>query len=265
MSNFTRLAAESMRTISGQWLHHGPTRLILEKYAKSAALLPDIEEVHGGLCDAMGGDDEAPLEAQLARLREDGGVLDARHDRKYRGTWKLFEALIELADKDETTAALTALRNKVLPKGLPLVNATWGAESGNAETVRGDLDKGVRAQLKAIASTEGRTLDDEVQAWVKAGEALGPIAAQKAAVEVQLANPVEVSSGAALNAARNAWIKTARALETNLDLVKGLTAEERAAVLGLLVQSAASAERGAARRVSDPQQPAKPPSGPVTG
>jgi plasmid stability protein len=265
MSGFSRLSAESMRTISGQWLRGGPARAVLERHPKGAALLPDIEEAHRALCDAMGGDDAAPLEAQLARLREEGAALDARHDRKYRGSWMLLAALIELADDDETVAALAALRDTVHPKGLTLVNAAWSAEAGNAETVRGELDKGLRARLRAIASTEGRTLDDEVQAWLKAGESLGPLTAQKASLEVQIARPAAVSAGAALNAARHGWIKTARALSSNLDLVKGLTAEERAAVLGLLQQSAAAAERGAARRASDDAQPPTPPTGPVTG
>lgn len=268
MSNYTRLSAEAMRTISGVWLHHKPTRDVLEQYAKSAAMLPDIEEVHGGICDALGGEDNTALEEQLKRLREQGGVLDERHDRKYRGTWYFIEALIELADKPETAQSLIALRDRIHPNKLPQVNATWAAESGNAATVHADIDKDVRAELTALHTIEGRTLLDEVMAWIKAGEALGPIAAEKATIEHRIEHPEQVSSDGALHAARLAWIKTVRALESNLDIVKGLTATERSTVLGLLHQTAASADRyNASKRQGggDEPKPPTPPNGPATG
>ncbi len=132
--------------------------------------------------------------------------------------------------------------------------------SGSAATLREELDKPSRAELKRIPSIEGRTLDDEVQAWVKAGEQLGPIAAKKAALEHQLANPEEVTESPALHDARMRWIKIARALESNLDLVKGLSNEDRGKVVGVLQTAAANAERrSAARRKPVPTpEPAKP-------
>ncbi len=267
MSNYTFLTAEAMRTISGQWLHDKATLATLLKHPKTAALMPDVTESHQAICDALGGEDDTPLEAQLQRLREQGNALDERHDRKYRGAWMLCEAFIELADKPETAERLLALRDRLHGNGLTQVNAPWAAEAGNAESVRALLDKKTRAELAKIPSIEGRTLDDEVTAWVKAGEALGPVAAQKAAVEHQLENAADVSSGSALRTARLDWIKIARALETNLDLIKNLAPEERSAVLGLLHRSAASAERQSAarRRSADaPAQPTTPAKGTAT-
>ena len=267
MSNYTRLSAEAMRTISGLWLHHAPTRAVLEQYAKSAAMLPDIEEAHGGICDALGGEDDRALEEQLQRLREQGGVLDERHDRKYRGTWYFFEALIELADKPETAQSLTALRDRIHPNKLPQVNATWAAESGNAATVHAEIDKDTRTQLTALHTVEGRNLLDEVMAWIKAGEALGPIAAEKATIEHRMEHPEEASQAGAIHAARLAWIKVVRALESNLDLVKGLTPKERSTVLGLLHTTAASADRyNASKRGGGAEPtPPTPPPGPANG
>lgn len=220
-----------------------------------------MQECHAAICDALGGDDTNSQETQLAKLREEGGVIDQRHDRKYRGTFKLFDALIELTDKPETAASLLALRARLQPLGLPQVNTSWIDESGNAATARGALDKDARAMLKAITTVDGHTADDEVMAWIKAGESLGPVAAEKAALEHKIANPDTATEPAALHAARLGWIKIARALESNLDLVKNRTTDDRATVLGLLYQAVASAERrgpggGKSAPVKPPQAPA---------
>ena len=116
-----------MRTISSHWLKDPEARALLEKHAKTSALLPDIQEAHEALVSSLGGDDTATLEAQIAKLREQGATIDSRHDRKYRGTWKLFDALIELSDSQETADALIALRNRLQPAGLIQVNASWAA------------------------------------------------------------------------------------------------------------------------------------------
>ena len=252
MSNYTRLSATSMRTISGQWLGDTPAHAILKRHPKTAALLPDVAESHAALCAALGGDDTRAVEAQIARLREDGTALDDRHDRKYRGTFNLFEALIELCDAPDTTAALISLHGRLHPAGLAQINVSWQGEAGHAATVRTALTKGDRALLKTIATVDGRTALDEVHAWIEAGDDLGPVAARKATLEYQLAHPETTTESAALHNARLAWIRSARALESNLEIVKNLPAEERSEVLGLLVQAAASAgRRGAARSKAD--------------
>ena len=250
MSNYTRLSATGMRTISAQWLRDPDVHAILAAHAKTAALLPDVAEAHEALCAALG-EDTSPLEQQIQALSKEGAVLDEQHDRKYRGSWKLIDALVELTEDPETAKSLIALRDKLQPGGLLQVNASWIDEAGNAATVRQSLDKPTRAELKRIPSIEGRTLDDEMQAWLKAGEQLGPVAAKKAALEHQLANPEEDAES--LRPVRLGWIKIARALESNLDLVKKISNEDRAKVLGLLHQSAANAERrGTSRRKPEP-------------
>lgn len=251
MSSYVRLSAESMRTISGLWLHDAKTRAVLAKFPKTAALVPDIEEAHRALCAALGGEDGSPLEAQLTALRAQAGSLDERHDRKYRGTYKLLDALIELADDPTTAEAILALRDRLLPHGVAHVKATWATEAGHAATVHAALDKATRAELKRFATVEGRTLDDEVQAWVKAGVELGSVAAQKASVEHQIANTAVASKAATLHDARKGWIKTVRALATNFDLSKDVSTEDRALVFGLLDQAANAAERRSARHRTD--------------
>ncbi len=252
MSNYTRLSGSGMRTISAQWLRDEGVHAILSAHAKTAALLPDVAEAHDDLCAALG-EDTSPLEEQIQALSKEGAVLDDQHDRKYRGSWKLIDALVELTEDPETAKSLIALRDKLQPGGLLQINASWIDEAGNAATVRQSLDKPTRAELKRIPSIEGRTLDDEMQAWLKAGEQLGPVAAKKAALEHQLANPEEGEESKALRSARLGWIKIARALESNLDLVKKISNEDRAKVLGLLHQSAANAERrGTPRRKPEP-------------
>jgi len=262
MSNYTRLSASGMRTISAHWLRDEEVHAFLSAHPKTAALLPDVTEAHDALCVALGGEDNSPIDEQIQALGKEGAVLDERHDRKYRGTWKLIDALVELTDKPETAESLLAVRDKLQPGGLPQVNASWIDEAGNAATVRQDLDKATRAELKRIPSIEGRTLDDEVQAWVKAGEALGPVAAKKAALEHQLANPEDGADSQALRAARLQWIRIARALESNLDLVKKISSEDRGKVLGLLHQAAANAERRSAARRKPEPAPAPAPTPP---
>ena len=264
MSNYTVLVAEAMRTISGQWLHNPETHAILLKYPKTAALVPDITDAHAAICDALGGEDDTPLEKQLERLREQGAPFDERHDRKYRGSLMLFEAFIELADKPETVERLTALRDQLHKNGGVQVNAEWAAEADNAETVRAKLDKPTLAELAKIPSIEGRSLADEELAWMKAGAALAPIAAKKAAVEHQIKNSNDPSHAGVVRAARHEWIKVARVLEANLGLIKTLPDDERSAVLGLLHKTADAAERrSTARRAPEAatEQPATPAKG----
>ena len=264
MAAFNRLSGATMRTISSQWIDDTDTRKVLEAHAKTRALVPDIEEAHQAILAALESSGTATLDAQVAQLRAEGDALDLRHDRKYRGTYKLLDALAELADEPDTATALLALRDRLHPKGLAQVNTTWADEAGNAATVRAGIDKATRTQLKAIGSNKGRTIDDEVQAWLQAADRLGPLGAQKAAAEHQVQHAKSAPETPAMNAARNAWIKVARALESSLDLVKGLPSAHRSAVLGLLYDSAAKAERrSAGQRKGAPDEPT-PPTTPST-
>lgn len=265
MVALNRLSGPTMRTISAQWIEDAETYKILSSFAKTRALLPDIEEVHQGVLRALEADGGDALAEQIATLRSEGDAYDLRHDRKYRGTYKLLDALAELADEPATATALLALRDQLHPNGLSQVNTTWADEAGNAATVRAGLDKAVRSGLKAVSSTEGRTLDDEVQAWLKAADKLGPVAAKKAAAEHQAQNNQADANTPVMNAARNQWIKVARALESTLDLVKDASPAQRSAVLGLLYDSAAKAERRSAeRRKGDDEEPAPPKNPPTT-
>jgi len=257
MPAFNRLSGATMRTISSQWLDDDATRQVLDSFDKTRALLPDIEQAHVALLKELEADDGAGLDAEIADLRAAGEALDERHDRKYRGTYKLLDALAELADSPETATALLALRDRLHPNGLPQVNLPWAAEAGNAATVRAGLDEGARAELQAVASIEGRTLYQEADAWLTAAEGLGPVAAQKAAAEHQAQNPGTESK--ALTKARNHWVKVARALESSLDLVANVTAKQQSAVLGLLYSEAVKAEqRGAQQRTPAPADPPPP-------
>lgn len=71
------------------------------------------------------GEDTSPLEQQIQALSKEGAVLDEQHDRKYRGSWKLIDALVELTEDPETAKSLIALRDKLQPGGLLQVNASW--------------------------------------------------------------------------------------------------------------------------------------------
>lgn len=248
-----------MRTISSQWIDDADTHRILSSFPKTKALLPDIEEAHRGIAAVLEADGGAALDQQIAELRTEGGAIDLRHDRKYRGSYKLLDALAELADEPATATALLALRDQLHPNGLSQVNTPWAEEAGNAATVRRSLSRETRASLKAVSSTEGRSLDDEVQAWLKAADNLAALAARKAAAEHRAQNLHADRETPAMNTARNQWVKVARALESSLDLVKDVTPAQRGAVLGLLYDSAARAERRSAAQRKGDDEPTDPP------
>lgn len=243
---FKNITSETMLAISGAWLDPERSRRQIEKVPLLKHLLPSVEEAHGALLAS--GAPEAPdaLSAKLAENSAEAAEADRRHDRKARGAWYLCTGLAELADDPAVARRLLDLRDRVVPKGLGTTSASYRDEAGHAETQRAALTDDDRARLAEIRSHGRRTLENEVDAWLEAGGALGRLVHARAALEAQ-AGAASSSARPDAARARNAWVRVANAVVSNAELAR-VDEAARIAILGSLLDAEAQADRRAADR-----------------
>jgi hypothetical protein len=247
------LATETMVSLSSAWVDAKRERPLLEAHPLTAGLLPAIEGAHKGVVEALKPAVPQPVDTELTKLQAQALATDQQHDHKVRGVWYFHTAMSELTEEPNVAAWWLDLRDRLLPNGLATTSMAYAAEAGNAEAVKQRLDPQTRAALKKWKTLEGRTLDDEVAAWLKSGIALGPLDARRLALiakrDGELATTTPVGGA---NRARNVWINTANALVTNVALVDALTDAERSRILGPMEAAEAKADRRGARKQAEP-------------
>lgn len=261
------LLSSEMITVSERWVNAKADRSLLGSIPMLAAMLPMIDVAHGALIDAQKAAAPEASEKELAELSTRGADTDHLHDRKGRGVWKVLDGLADLADSPADAAACTALRDRFMPDGLSILQASWAAEAGNAERVESELHDPAFAHELAAVPLPGKksTLLDAVKAHVTAGRRLGVIEARRGELEqaAQAAKPADgaVASNPAVKA-RNQWIRVSNAVVANLDLVPDLDPAARSRILGhyLRVEQAAD-RRASAKRTAPEADPT--PAGPV--
>ena len=242
-----------MIAISAAWLDAGRDRPKLEKLPLLSSLLPTLDSAHKALLTLR-----QPVADASPELRRRIEEQDRIHDAKARGSHGLLTALAELAGTEAESDELLALRDRLLPRGLSTVRLGYREEAGNAEAVRQYLagSSKDRATLRKIKTLSGRTLEDEIDAYLSAGLALGRLEDERASLDRSGSAPGE------LQRARNAWIRAVRAVDANLDLDASADDALRAQLLGPLHDAEARADR---RRSAGPDDPQPPAPGPAPG
>jgi hypothetical protein len=184
----------------------GQGRAVLAKIPLLAALLPNLDKMHGDLVRL--------LAKQLPKLRaisQKQSELDARHDALVRGIYGTLTMLAPVSDDQEE---LLAVRDKLLPDGLGHTKLSYRGEAGHVAVIAKELDDAMKARLKAIA-VHKKTLDDLVVAWLDTGTQLGQLEDEKARLaETSPSLPAEIQAG------RMAWIRMAKALMTSAKLAE---------------------------------------------
>ncbi|MCG8421973.1 MAG: hypothetical protein MJE77_28965 [Proteobacteria bacterium] len=146
---FRNLTAETMATISERWLDPERDRDVLAKLSIVAPLLPLIEERHQALIH--GQHIVAAMKAEIGTVRTRQQTLDAKHDRKIRGTHYMLTGLAELADDADQAAAFLDLRDRLLPEGRSATGRSYVVDqAGDALRLPGRLDKDDRKQLDDV-------------------------------------------------------------------------------------------------------------------
>jgi hypothetical protein len=259
------LLTAEMMTVSERWTSAKSDRGLLGAIPLLAAMLPMIDAAHAALLDAQRVDEGADSVKELAALSAEGGETDQRHDRKGRGVWKVLDGLADLADSPEESDGYAALRDRFMPDGQSILQASWATESGNAQRLEKELRDDTFSRALAEVPLPGRkaTLLDAVKAHISAGRRLGVIEARRGVIEAELkvTRAARAADGAtsALVKARNQWIRVVNAIVANLDLVTDLTDDVRAQIVGpyLRIEQAAD-RRASARRTAGSTEPADP-------
>ena len=238
--SYKSLTTPTMVTISGAWLDNAQERPLIESLPKAGALLSSLEVAHTGILTTQNTGIQAA--ASIIAIQEQQGTLDVLHDRKARGGYNLLGALAELATGPEEAAKYLALRDRLYPHGLKIVQWSYTDEAGEAKLAEERLSDDDKILLKKIPVPNG-SLFDEHQARIKAAKDLGELEKKKTSLasstETQGTTPSDVVR------ARNHWIRVVSAFVKVLELEDLSDADE-----GRILNQLRDAERRADQRTS---------------
>ncbi len=254
------LSSETMIHLTEFLLEPGPkgARTILASLPIVSMMIPKIEEAHADLLSQQVASPPGDIAATITAIQVKQTALDARHDRKMRGSIKLLEALADLADDPDDARHCLELRDVLCPEGVKGIIKSYIDEAGAATLLHGRLDDAKKKQLGKIAIPGGKLLD-AVNDWTASASQLGELESDKSAL-MKLAEAPEGRRPQDAIAARNRWIRVMSALETAL-AISGADEETVARILAPLQEAEAKAARrkAAAGRtpVTDSLKPAE--------
>ena len=236
------LSSESMIHITETLLDPRPKgpRSILAGLPIVAVLIPTLEAAHADLLSRQVAGPPGDIAARITAIQTKQTALDARHDRKMRGSIRLLEALADLADTPDDARRYLELRDVLCPEGLKGIIKSYVDEAGAATLLHGRLDEGAKKQLGKIAIPGGKLLD-AVNDWTASAEQLGALENDKTALLKQADAPQGRRPQDAIDA-RNRWIRVMAALETAL-AISGADEETVAKLLSPLQDAEAKAAR----------------------
>lgn len=214
--NLKDLSPQQMLHITAAWLDPERDRPHLQKLARVAPLLPDVEQAHEGVRKTHG--KEKKNTTALADIQAQQLGLDKLHDRKARGSWNVLTGFADLADDPEDAAFYLELRNSIFTNGLKFITGSYASEAGEAQLARDRLTPERKAALKALPTPSGSLLK-AMQAWIHAGEKLGELETARAKLEAEAeGTPQEGTPQGSQLRARNRWIRVVRCVLQMLEL-----------------------------------------------
>jgi hypothetical protein len=256
------LSSETMIHLTEALLDPTPkgARTILAGLPIVSVLIPKIEEAHAILLSRQVASPPGEVTAKITAIQVKQTALDARHDRKMRGSIKLLEALADLADEPDDARRYLELRDVLCPDGLKGIIKSYVDEAGAATLLQGRLDDPKKKQLGKIAIPGGKLLD-VVNDWMASAEELGALESDKTAL-TKLAEAPEGRRPQDAIDARNRWIRVVAALETAL-AISGADEATVAAILAPLQEAEAKAARRKATAGRAPATESPKPAAPV--
>ena len=234
------LTTETMVVQSERWLDPKRLRKSLTALPLIVPLMPVLQKVHDDLLTTQ--KVTTTTEKDLAAVSAEEARRDARHDRKVRGSYNYLGALAELTDDPEAAGALLDLRDRLVPLGPTAITRSYVDEAGDAKRLPARLDDASRKLLGKLQTPDG-PLQVHVDAWVEEAQQLGVLEERREHLEKDLKGGAGGPTAADVLAARHAWIRAVRALESNLALEPKADAELVEKILGPLRRAEAKADR----------------------
>ena len=196
-------------------------------------------------------------EKRVKELTAEMTELDALHDRKARGIYRVLEAQADLADSPEEARSLAGLLETLFPKGLTITQRSYREQAGTSKRVQERLSDEDRQRLEGITTGTG-TLWQEVELWLETAQVIGRLEAERAVLRRDDSD--DSVSASEVRHARIQWIQAVNTMIqmlpfTDLDEVKQRTL---LANLQDADERATRARRRAQARVTDTEEPATP-------
>jgi hypothetical protein len=238
--NLKNLSNQAMVGASAGWVAPGEARTVLSGIPEVAGYLGRMDEAHAGLLRCQVTGETSSADARLKAMSDQAIALDTRHDLLVRGIDAVVEGnLLLLSAGGRPVGTLEALRQRLFPDGMKMVNRTYLEEAGEVEMARQRLGADDRALLSEIPIVEGH-LEEAVERWMSTGAELGELERERVrAAEAEAAD--KGVSRADVVAARNRWIRVVRAILAGLELAEGLDESALSIILQPLRDAAAKA------------------------
>ena len=238
--SLNNLTSETMVTLSARWLHPKKHRKIFTSLPLLAALLPVIQEAHDNLIAKQ--TSSSTLTGKIAEIQKEQGMRDTRHDRKIRGTHGFLTALAELSDDPEAAADYLDLRERLLPIGNNATMRSYIDQAGDVERLPSRLDDDARKLLTKLGTPDG-PLQVHVDAWMEEATQIAMLDEQRTEIAAQLQAGGAGPTPRDVLEARRAWIRVARAVETNIALSRKADAKTIEKILGAMRTAEMKADR----------------------
>ncbi len=234
----TILPTFTMLNLSDAWLDPQKERKTLEKWPRGKLLLPFIESAHADLESASKTDTaDAERDTELSEAAAEASDI---HDRKLRAGWLGLTAAAEASDDPTMSRRILALRDRLFPDGVEVVRWAYGAKAVNARRAAEHLASADPEVLRKCSTAPGVSMEKTLRQWIDAGERLRVLEAARR----KAGAPTEAKT----HAARIAWVKVARQVESDVDF-EGLDAETTEAIVGPMRREVAKATAKAEAKV----------------
>ena len=204
------LSVGQMIQVSNSWLDNKKNKAILAKLAKVAPWLPGMAKAAENL--------KAQNAARMGHQTAVGKVMaaqeaeDATHDRLVRGSVGLLGALEYFAPElKQAPGSFLTLQKELFPAGLQMSQRSYADEAAEHKLAPARLSAGSKSLLQLKLGQH--TLEAIFGYWLDSAKRLDTLEQQRNA----LVGEGELHKAAGnVRDARNAWIKAASAIETNL-------------------------------------------------
>ncbi|MDI1436769.1 hypothetical protein [Polyangium sorediatum] len=213
------LTIGEMITITEQWTGAGHPGFVA--IPELAPFLPRVQEDHDALLGARAG---SSAEVPLRSLSEQADTLDTRHDHLQRalhlGMRSAREALLGQVPPNIALAdAIDVALEKLQPRGLDIVKASYESEAGNAAQMVRLAETELALVLAQVPILDGVSALDLVKQIGAVGSALGAVE-QKKSVTAAAAAKEEITPSEVRRRMR-AWVDTIELVLGALTRTKG--------------------------------------------
>ncbi len=208
-----------MISISAAWT--GANKAVFTSIPQIAPLYDRMEASHNGL---VGARDGASSTAVVADLVQKADRLDERHDDLNRGLYYLLLAAkhFEMGRDNGDPAFIEAVSrasDKLFPRGLLGILASYQAEAGNAAQLNALATNEYGALLSDIFIHKTVTALDMAHAIGTVGAELGAVEQQRIAAAADVKN--ETITPSEVRRRMREWAQVAEAVLVNLELAAG--------------------------------------------